>query len=109
MSDRDSSTQTMTDADARQHFTELLDRVQQKQTRVVVERDGVPTAVIVSVEALERLDRYEEERAARFAGLSRISEAFADVPLDELEREVERAIAETREQARQELNGTKTS
>lgn len=108
MPDHNPPTQTMTDTDARQQFADLLDRVQHKQTRVVVERDGIPAAAIVSADDLARLDRYDEARADRFAGLNRISDAFADVPLDELEREVEEAIAETRARARQERNGAKT-
>ncbi len=47
-------------------------------------------------EDLERLRRYDAERAARFAVLDRIGAAFADVPDEELEREVAKAVAEVR-------------
>jgi prevent-host-death family protein len=89
-------------SDARQHFSDVLNRVYRKQARVLVERSGIPIAAIVSTEDLARLDQLEAERAERFAGLSRISQAFADVPVEELEREVERAVAEGRAAARRE-------
>jgi hypothetical protein len=59
-----------------------------------------PYQEIVPAEDLACRDRLEQERAERFAALSRISEAFADVPIDELEREVERAVAARRERAK---------
>jgi prevent-host-death family protein len=102
MRERNPMTQTMKASDARQRFSDVLNRVYRQETRVVVERSGIPVAAIVSAEDLARLDHYDEERSARFAGLSRISEAFADVPVEELEREVERAISETRARARAE-------
>ena len=102
MSGRTFVTQTMKASDARQQFSDVINRVYRKETRVLVERSGIPVAAIVSADDLARLDRYDRERAARFAGLSRISEAFADVPVDELEQEVERAVTETRTKARQE-------
>jgi prevent-host-death family protein len=102
MAERKSTTQTMKASDARQQFSDVINRVFRKETRVVVERSGIPVAAIVSTEDLARLDRYEQERADRFAGLSRISAAFADVPVDVLEQGVDRAIAETRTKARRE-------
>jgi prevent-host-death family protein len=103
MRERHPTTQTMNVSDARQQFREVLDRVYRKETRVVVERSGIPVAAIVSTDDLQRLDRYDRERAARFAGLSRIGGAFADGPVEELERAVERAVAETRARARREV------
>jgi prevent-host-death family protein len=96
MREQQPMTQTMKATDARQQFASVLNRVFRKEARVVVEKGGIPVAAIVSAEDLARLDRLDEERAARFERLSRIGEAFADVPTDELEREVERAIAEGR-------------
>jgi prevent-host-death family protein len=99
-------TKTMKASDARQQFSDVLNRVYRDHTRVLVERSGIPIAAIVSTEDLAILNQLDAERAERFAGLSRISEAFADVPADELEREVERAIAEGRAKARRELAKT---
>jgi prevent-host-death family protein len=99
-------TQTMKASDARQQFSDLLNRVYREHTRVVIERSGIPIAVIVSTEDLALLNQLDAERAERFAGLSRIGQAFADVPVEELEREVERAIAEGRAKARRDLAKT---
>ena len=109
MRERNPMTQTMKASDARQQFSDVINRVYRKETRVVVERSGIPVAAIVSAEDLARLDRYEQERVARFAGLSRISEAFADVPVDELEQEVDRAVAEARAKTRQERTRAATT
>ena len=104
MRDRPPTTQTIKASDARQQFSDVINRVYRKQARVLVERSGIPVAAIVSVEDLARLDQLEHEqaRSERFAGLSRISETFGDVPVEELEREVERAIAEGRAAAHRE-------
>ncbi|MGH2560318.1 MAG: type II toxin-antitoxin system prevent-host-death family antitoxin [Thermomicrobiales bacterium] len=100
MSKRNPITQTMKASAARQQFSDVINRVYRNQSRILVERSGIPVAAIVPAADLERLDRLERERAERFAGLSRISEAFADVPVDELEREVERAVAARRERVK---------
>jgi len=109
MRERSPMTQTMKASDARQRFSDVLSRVYRHEARVVVERSGIPVAAIVSAEDLARLDHYDEERAARFAGLSRISKAFADVPVEELEREVARAIAEMRARAQSEQTKNATT
>lgn len=97
MSGRNPITQTMNASAARQQFSDVINRVYRNRSRILIERSGIPVAAIVPADDLARLDRWERERAERFAGLSRISEAFADVPVDELEREVERAVAARRE------------
>jgi hypothetical protein len=51
---------------------------------------------IVSAEDLDRLRRYDAERAADCAVIDRMRAAFQDVPDEELEREIARAIAEVR-------------
>src|SRR5262245_55103002 len=60
-------TETMKASDARQQFSDVLNRVYRHEARVVVERSGIPVAAIVSAEDLARLRQYDEERAARFA------------------------------------------
>ncbi|MGH2534209.1 MAG: type II toxin-antitoxin system prevent-host-death family antitoxin [Thermomicrobiales bacterium] len=99
MSERSPVTQTMKASDARQQFSDVINRVYRNQSRILIERSGIPVAAIVPADDLARLDRLERERAERFAGLRRISDAFADVPVDELEREVERAVVARRERA----------
>ncbi len=93
-------TQTMNVTDAREHWSQVLTAVFRRQTRVVLEKAGIPVAALVSTDDLERLRRYDAERAADFAVLDRIGAAFQDVPDTELEREVARAIAEVRAERR---------
>ena len=93
-------TKTMNLTDARQHFSEVLNQVFRGQTRVVVEKSGIPVAGIVSAQDLERLSRLEEQRAKDFTILDELGEAFKDVPAEEIEREVAQALAAVRRKRR---------
>src|SRR4051794_14366751 len=75
-------TQTINATDVRQHWSELLSEVFKEQKRLVVERSGVPVAAIISARDLERFQRMERERAADFAIIDELREAFKDVPDD---------------------------
>ncbi len=83
-------------ADAKQRFDELVERVGRTQRRVLVERDGVPAVAIVTVADLRQLERLDAQRQADLQILLAMSEPFKDVPAEEIEREVTRAIAEVR-------------
>jgi prevent-host-death family protein len=88
-------------SEAGEQFNQILDRVCKGKTRVVVEKDGSPVAAIISAADLERLIRWEEQRREDFAILHRMQAAFQDVPDDELEREVAKALAEVRAEERE--------
>jgi prevent-host-death family protein len=94
-------TETINSSDARQQFAGVLNRVFRKETRVVVEKSGIPIAAIVSTDDLARLNQLDRERAERFTVIEELRAAFAGVPDAELEREAERALAEVREERRQ--------
>jgi prevent-host-death family protein len=89
-------TQTMKISDVRGQLNTLVNRVYRKETRVVVEKSGIPVAAIVSAEDLARLDRLDRERAERFGVIDQLREAFAGVPAEEIERETDRITAEIR-------------
>ncbi len=74
----------------------LLAAVGSTGHRVVVEDGGRAVGAIVSVADLRRLWNDDRRRAMAEIGLARVSDAFADVPIDELEREVTAAIADVR-------------
>ena len=95
-------TETMDVAQVRERWSPVIDAVARGRTRVVIERAGIPVAALVSAADLRRLRRNDAERAADFAVLDRIGAAFADVPYDELEREVAKANAEARAELRAE-------
>jgi prevent-host-death family protein len=91
-------TQTIAVSEARQQFSQLINRVFRRELRVVIEKSGIPVAALVSADDLEQLRRCEERQRADFAVLDRMREAFEDVPPEEIEREVARAVAEVRAQ-----------
>jgi prevent-host-death family protein len=93
-------TQTINVSQARQEFGRLLNKVFRKEARVIVEKSGIPVAAIISAQDLQLLQRLEEQRKKDFAILDEIGEAFKDVPDEELEREVTRALNEARAKAR---------
>ena len=68
--------------------------------RIALTKDGAPFATIVSDKEVATLDRLLWDAA--FDAFGRISDAFRDVPADELEREIERAVTEVREEMREE-------
>jgi len=74
----------------------LLNKVFRNETRVIVEKSGIPVAAVISAEDLERFTQLEEQRKDRFKALDRMREAFKDVPANELEGQVKKAIAEVR-------------
>lgn len=96
MGEREPMTQTIKASEARARWSQLINTVARRQARVIVEKSGVPVAAIISTQDLERLDRLERERREDFAILDETRAAFKDVPEEELEREITRAIAEVR-------------
>jgi prevent-host-death family protein len=94
------TTQTMKISEVKQQLNRLVNQVYRRETRVMVEKSGIPVAGIVSAEDLRRLDQLDRERAERFKVLEEFGEVFKDVPVEELEREVARALAEVRAERR---------
>jgi prevent-host-death family protein len=88
--------QSMKISDVRTQLNTLVNQVYRQETRVVVEKSGIPVAVLVSTTDLERLNQLDRERAQRFGIVDELRAAFRDVPAEELEREAARAIAEVR-------------
>lgn len=89
-------TQVMKASDARAKWSQLLNKVFRDQTRVVVEKSGIPVAAVISAEELERFTKLEEQRERNFAVLDEIGEKFKDVSVGEIEREVNKALAKMR-------------
>lgn len=93
-------TQVMKASEVRQQWSQLLNKVFRDQTRVVVEKSGIPVAAVISAEDLERLSRLEEQRERNFAILDEIGEKFQDVPAEEIEREVSKTLKQVRAENR---------
>jgi prevent-host-death family protein len=93
-------TKTIKASVAGQQFSQLLNDVFRGENRVVVEKSGIPVAVIISAEGFKRLTLLEAERNKDFAILDELRDAFKDVPAEEIEREVARALSEVRKENR---------
>src|SRR4051794_29182424 len=94
-------TQVVNVSEARDNLSEILNKVYRKESRIIVEKSGIPVAAIISTDDLERFTKMEAQRAERFRVLDEIGAAFKDVPPDEIERHVANALAEVREENRQ--------
>lgn len=102
MREREPTTQTMSASDASRTFDQILVQVSNQETRVVVEENGEAVVAIISAKDMDRLSRYEHQRKQEFAILDEIGTAFQDVPLEELEAEVAKAVIGAREDVRRE-------
>ncbi len=103
MREQDPMTQTLKISVVKNQLSSLVNAVYRQETRVLVEKAGIPVAALVSPEdlhQLDRLDRERQERERRFAVVDRMREAFRDVPPEEIERETDRIIAELRTETR---------
>jgi prevent-host-death family protein len=92
-------TETMSLAAAKARFSELVDRVQRQQDRVVVTRNGQPAVVLISPEDLESLEETlavmsERSLAAQIRDSQRAAAAGeSGVGLDELRADLDRRRA----------------
>jgi prevent-host-death family protein len=90
--------------DTKQNLSQVINRVARGETRIVVEKSGLPVAAIISAEEYRRFKAQEHEkqaeRARLFATFARFSDAFNGVSDEELERELARAQAEVRAEIR---------
>lgn len=85
---------------ARSQLSDLVNQVFRREARVIIEKSGIPVAAIVSAEDAARLEEYERQRGEDFAFFEDIQQKFADVPVEEHEREVARAVRQTRTRQR---------
>jgi prevent-host-death family protein len=90
-------TQTINASTARQEFSKILNKVFREETRIVVEKSGIPVAAIVSTEDLKRLDQLEKERVERFGILDEVKAVFKDIPEAEIEKETDQALSHVRQ------------
>lgn len=96
-------TQTMKISDVKNTLSSLVNQVYRKQTRVLVEKSGIPVAAIISADDLARFAQLEREREERFVVIDRMREAFQEVPAEEIEREAERSVAAARQRRRKQM------
>jgi prevent-host-death family protein len=90
-------TQTMKISDVKNTLSSLVNKVYRKETRILVEKSGIPVAALVSADDLRLLNQLDLAWDERTKAIERFSQAFADVPTEEAEAEVARIIAERRQ------------
>ncbi len=100
MREREPMTKTVKASEARQQWSELLNEVFKRETRVVVEKSGIPVAAIISAGDLQRFEESEKRRAEAFKALEATREAFKDISDEDLEREIAKAITSVRRKSR---------
>lgn len=77
----------------RQNLGKMLNQVQYRNDSIVINKDGKPVAALVDAELFARIRRMQE----RFDALSRrISDAYAEVPVDEGLAEIDAAVTAER-------------
>jgi prevent-host-death family protein len=93
-------TQTMNASAVRDDWSEVLNKVYRRETRVVVEKSGIPVAGIVSADDLERLNQIDAQRREGVKILEASQAAFAGEPPERVEAEIKKAIAAVRRENR---------
>lgn len=77
----------------RQNLGEMLNQVQYRNDSIVINKDGKPVAALVDAELFARIRRMRD----RFDTLSsRISESYAEVPVEEGLAEIDALVAQER-------------
>ncbi len=108
MREREPVTTTIKASEARRDWSQVLNKVFRRETRVIVEKSGIPVAAIISAQDLVRFNQLEEQRKRDLAVLDEIGQAFRDVPPEEIEDAVARALKEVREQRRRQQRAAAT-
>lgn len=96
MNEQEAATRTMKISDVKARLSSLVNEVYRQQTRVLVEKAGIPVAALVSIQDLQRLAGLDEQRAERRRVLESMREPFRGGPAEEIERETAKAVAEVR-------------
>jgi prevent-host-death family protein len=92
-------------SDVKNQLSSLVNDVYRKETRILIEKSGIPVAAIISSSDLKRYTQLEREREERFAVIDRMREALADVSPEEIEQEAARSVAAARERRCQRAAG----
>ena len=93
-------TQTLKASDVRSNWSQLLNQVFRGETEVVVEKSGIPVAAIVSAQDYQKLQQIKQARDRDFGVINRMRAAFSDQSDEEIEKQVNKAIAEVRKERR---------
>ena len=98
MRDQEPTAQTMKISDVKNQLSSLVNEVYRRETRVLMEKAGIPVAALVSADDLARLTQLDRQWDEHTRAMERFSAAFADIPTEEVEAEIARIIADIRQQ-----------
>ena len=88
--------QTMKLADAQTALPELAAAVSQRKARVVLEQNGEPVAVLMSLQDLERILDIQRRWQGLLEAQREMAAGFAGIPEEEIEAETDRIFREMR-------------
>jgi prevent-host-death family protein len=94
------ATETKSVSEARRTFSETLNRVYRGETRVLVEKNGIVVGAVVSARDLERLHELDEKAERAVQAFEDMQAAFADVPEEEFDRELAKALEDVKAERR---------
>lgn len=94
------TTETMSASETRKRFAETLNRVRETDTRIVVEKSGIPVAAVVPLDVLRDAEERERRRQEAIDSLRQAQTGFADVSEEEAEREIAKALDEIKQEQR---------
>ncbi len=100
-------TETKSVSEARRTFSETLNRVYRGETRVVIEKNGIPVGAVVSARDLEQLYKLDERAELAFKALENMQAAFADVPQEEFDRELAKALEDVKAERRRKSDASR--
>lgn len=83
-------------SDVRQRWSEVVNQVARDKIRVIVEKSGVPVAGLVSPQDLGWLQERDRRLAELRDTMNEMRQAFDDVPQEEFDRELVRAVRDGR-------------
>jgi hypothetical protein len=86
----------------------LLAEVASGNKRLVLEENGAIAGVLLSPLEYQRLLRSDSRTEKDLAVIDEIRAAFADVPEDELQREIDKATAAARKETLREIKAART-
>lgn len=90
-------TESMNVSESRKQYSELLNRVHRDEQQIIIEKNGIPVAAIVPMSVVRDAELAEQNRKAAINAFHKVQNTFADIPEDELERELSKALAEAKE------------
>lgn len=83
-------------SDVRQRWSEVANEVARDKTRVILEKSGVPVAGVVSPQDMEWLQERDQRMTELRETMDEMRQAFHDVSLEEFDREMRRAVQDSR-------------